>query len=205
MSSIIKKAKEYVTDYLSKNLSSDYNFNCINHTFEVARNAEEIGKGSLLKNRELDIVMLAAWFHDVGYSKCGEGHEQISIDIAEDFLIANNYSNEDIEQVKKCIEATKLSHIPKSLVEEILADSDLLHIGKEDYLEKSNLLRQELKKNQNMECDDEEWIEKNIDFMSEHDFYTEYAKKNYGPQRIKNIENLKNQLNNLNEKERHHE
>ena len=194
MSTIIEKAKEYVTEYLSNNLSTDYNFHCINHTFDVVKNTEEIGRGSFLADKELDIVILAAWFHDVGYSKCRKGHEKVSIDIAEEFLMVNNYSNEDIEQVKKCIEATKLSHIPNSLLEEILSDSDILHIGKQDYLEKSNLLRQELKKNQNLDCSDDEWIKNNIGFMSEHNFHTEYAKANYGFQRIKNIEDLTSQL-----------
>lgn len=197
MSQIVNKAKEYVTEYLSNNLSTDYKFHCINHSFEVAKNAYEIGIGSHLENKELDIVLLAAWFHDVGYSKCRKGHEKLSINIAVEFLTKNNFPNKDIQQVKKCIEATKLSHKPISLLEEILSDSDILHIGKKDYLEKSNLLRQELKKNQDLDCSDNEWIKRNIEFMSAHNFYTEYARTNYGPQRLRNIENLKNKLNNF--------
>lgn len=197
MSNIIERAKEYVTKYLTNNLSTDYNYHCINHTFEVVKNAEELGRGLFLSEKEFDIVVLAAWFHDVGYSKGGNGHEKISIDIAEEFLIANNFLIEDIEQVKKCIDATELSHVPNSFLEEILSDSDILHIGKDDYLEKSELLRQELKKNQNRNYSDEEWIKLNIKFLTEHNFYTKYAKTNYGHKRIQNIKKLKNQLNKL--------
>jgi len=197
LSNIIEKAKEYVTEYLTNNLSTDYNYHCINHTFEVVKNTEELGRGSFLSEKEFDIVVLAAWFHDVGYSKGGNEHEKISIDIAEKFLIANNFLIEDIEQVKKCIDATELTSIPNSLLEEILSDSDILHIGKKDYLEKSELLRQEFKKNQNKNYSDDEWIKENIKFLTEHNFYTKYAKNNYGPQRMKNIEKLKNQLNKL--------
>lgn len=197
MSDIIERAKEYVTEYLSNYLSTDYNYHCINHTLDVVKNTEEIGRGSFLSEKEFDIVILAAWFHDVGYSKGGNGHEKISIDIAEKFLIANIFLIEDIEHVKKCIEATILSHVPNSLLEEILSDADILHIGKEDYLEKAELLRKELKQNQNKNYSDDEWIKNNIEFLTKHNFYTKYAKTNYGLQRIKNIEKLKNQLNKL--------
>ncbi len=201
MNSILDKAKQYVTDYLTNNLSENYDYHCVNHTIDVVKNAEEIGVGSHLSDKELEIVLLAAWFHDFGYTKACDGHEKVSIDIAEKFLIANNYSNEDIEEVKKCIKATELCHKPVSLLEEILSDSDILHIGKKDFSKKADLLRQELKKNQNINFSDDEWIKKNIKFLSEHKFYTDYAKNNYDYQRIKNIEKLKNQLNNLIAKE----
>ncbi|MCH8325083.1 MAG: HD domain-containing protein [Bacteroidetes bacterium] len=194
MSNIIDKAKKYVTEYLSNYLSTDYNYHCINHTLDVVKNTEEISRALLLSEKEFDIAILAAWFHDVGYSKGINGHEKVSIDIAENFLIANNFLIEDIEQVKKCIEATKLSHVPNSLLEGILSDADILHIGNDDCLEKSELLRKELKQNQNKNYSDDEWIKNNIEFLTKHNFYTKYAKTNYGLQRIKNIEKLKNQF-----------
>ena len=66
LSNIIEKVKKYVTEYLSNYLSTDYNYNCINHTLDVVKNTEEISSALLLSEKEFDIAILADWFHNLG-------------------------------------------------------------------------------------------------------------------------------------------
>src|SRR5215217_284774 len=83
---IISKAEEYATSYLNDNLSSNLLFHNKEHTFEVATAAKEIGMHSDLTEQQLAIVIVAAWFHDCGYTVVYIGHEDESKKMAERFL-----------------------------------------------------------------------------------------------------------------------
>ena len=103
------------------------------------------------------------------------------------FLESQNYSDEKIIKINQCILATKMPHEPKNLLDEILCDADIHHIGKKKFFVKSNLLKLEIEKRQNKKIDDLEWINKNIEFLSTHNFYTRYAKLNFRERKNKNL------------------
>src|SRR5688572_25924083 len=88
---IIKKAEDFVSNYLREKLSPKLIYHNYAHTLDVVNNSRKIGKKSGLKDEELEIVTLAAWFHDVGYSDIYKGHEERSKEIASRFLQENSY------------------------------------------------------------------------------------------------------------------
>ena len=59
------------------------------------------------------VLMLAAWFHDTGYSS-GQamGHENVSIEMATKFLNEHRVSQQVINKVIGCINATRLPQNP---------------------------------------------------------------------------------------------
>ena len=63
--------------------------------------------------------------------------------IAHNFLHSIGYPSSKIEQVKQCIVATQMPQNPSSLVEELLCDADLHHLGKPDFQKYTELLRLE--------------------------------------------------------------
>ncbi len=175
---IVESASDYVYELLKDKLPGIYVYHNFKHTSDVADAIKKISSKSDLSDEDTEIVMLAGWFHDTGFISRNENHEDASIEIARKFLSENNYPAEKIEKVIKCIDATRYPQNPQNLLEEIICDADLFHLGTKDYDDKSDLLRVEWEKTVNKEYSQLEWIKLNIDFLLGHKFYTRYAKKN---------------------------
>jgi predicted metal-dependent HD superfamily phosphohydrolase len=59
-----------------------------------------------LSDKKVELLHIAAWFHDTGYDKGSEGHENRSCQYMEAFLKEHNVPEEDIQTVAACIRAT---------------------------------------------------------------------------------------------------
>lgn len=188
---ILTKVERYVSNLFNKKLPAENVYHSLEHTKSVVKVAKQISEFEKLTNLKKEIVEISAWFHDVGYLETSDGHEEISAKYAKDFLEEESYPSNNIEKIIQCILVTKLSYLPENLLEEILCDADIHYIGRKIFFEKSNLLRLEIEKKQNKKIDDLEWLNKNIEFLSSHIFFTNYAKVNFGKQKRKNFIKLK--------------
>ncbi len=197
MNEIINKAEIFVRDLLEKSLPEDRTFHDINHTLEVVEAATEIAENSGFGEEDREIIILAAWFHDTGYTQICKGHEKISAKYAAEFLKQNNYPAQKIEMVLSCIDATIITRTPINNLCKVLCDADLIHIGKKGYYKKSLKLKKEFECEQNKIFTELEWVKSNIDFLQSHFFYTDYAKKTYEEQRQKNLSKMKRKLRGL--------
>ncbi len=130
---IIKKTEDFVTNLFAEKLSPALIYHNLSHTANVAESAKKIGKKCELSSEDLEIVTIAAWFHDTGYTESYNNHEEAGKLIASAFLDANNYDPDKKEKVLSCIDATKMPQSPKSAAEQVLCDADLSHLGKEDF------------------------------------------------------------------------
>lgn len=196
-SPIIKKAEAFVLSLLETEYSENYYYHNSDHTKEVVETCELIGKESGLSDDELEIVLLAAWFHDVGYIKKIDGHEKISAEYAEQFLKKESYPQNKIDQITNCIYATKVPQRPNNIFEEILCDSDLAHIGKTTFDERNNLFRAEFEFHNERPLTETEWLKSTIDFLNSHRFFTKYAMENFESVKKKNISSLHRKYNSL--------
>lgn len=192
--SILQKVEEHVTYLLSKNTPVNNVYHSIDHTREVVDAAKNIGSASNLTDEELEIVILSAWFHDLGYLDKIDGHEEVSARYAEEFLAEENYNAENIKKIKSCIMATKLPQSPKNILEEVLCDADLSHLGKFTFTKRNNLFREEFEFHFGRELSEYEWLKKTTDFLSHHKFFTEYANNHLEPQKQKNLNKLQKKL-----------
>ena len=86
MTDIVTKSEKFANDYFSQNIDSNYTFHSLAHTKRTVKNALLIGEANSLSATELEIVIIAAWFHDCGISEIFEGHEDKSMEIAKHFL-----------------------------------------------------------------------------------------------------------------------
>lgn len=186
-SELTKKAADYVYELLKKELPHNFVYHNYNHTLDVVRAAKEIGKKTGLSDDEMETVLLAAWFHDTGYVKAYDGHEEESAEIAEQFLKRNNAADGKLEDVRNCILATKYPPSPKNRLEEVVCDADLEHIATDDYTDKSDLLRAEWEKVQGKTFNDLDWMRQEIDFLSRHRFFTKYARKQLEEAKISHL------------------
>ncbi|WP_411028968.1 Pycsar system effector family protein [Spongiimicrobium sp. 3-5] len=191
MSDIIEKTKSYVTELLSKQLDSKYLYHNLKHTQRVVKSTKELLNSFDLDQKEREILLLATWLHDTGYTKGWENHEEGSCAIAEEFLETQGYPAEMQQRVSDLILATKRHYEPKTISEEIIRDADASHFGQKSYLETSDFLREELAQLGIATYTTKEWCDANIAmFKKEHRYYTEYAKENWQETKDKNLKKL---------------
>ncbi|WP_420317447.1 HD domain-containing protein [Ekhidna sp.] len=193
-SKVVSKVKDYVIKVLSKQLPDHMTYHSINHTIDVVDSAEEIAGTQNLKQEEIEIILIAAWFHDIGYAEGCENHEINSAKSAENFLQSLNYPTEKIELVVGCIMATQMPQNPSNIMEKVLCDADLMHLADENYFHKADLLHQEIQKTKLCEISENEWFQMNEEFLEKHCFFTEYARKNYELAVKENLKKVRDRL-----------
>lgn len=126
MKDIVKLTQEYVLRECKKK-SNKFGMNAYNHHFKsVVMYAEQLAEK---RNADKEIVLLAAWLHDIASIK-GEykEHHIQGQKYAEEFLKKHNYPTERIEKIKHCIYAHRASKdIPRETVEaECVSDADAM-------------------------------------------------------------------------------
>ena len=191
MSEIIAKTEKFVTDLLSKELDPKYLYHNLRHTQRVVKSSKELLNSQEVSEEEKEILLLATWLHDTGYTKGSENHEENSCVIAREFLGQLGYESERISKVESCILATKRHHEPINLREKIIRDADASHLAQKSYLETTELLREELSLLGIAEYSAKDWREENLKmFRSEHRYYSDYAKENWQAGKDKNLRRL---------------
>ena len=192
--SYLQKVEEYVFSILTERTPASNVYHSLDHTKDVVASCLEIGAKENLTPDELELIQIAAWFHDIGYVEKAEGHEQISAMYASNFLTENNYPSENIDLVIGCILATKVPQKPKNKLEKILCDSDLNHLGRKLFFERNDKYKIEIQNNQHRILSEYEWITKTIDFVTRHRFVTDYAINNFSEQKKENLRLLQVRL-----------
>jgi predicted metal-dependent HD superfamily phosphohydrolase len=194
MSDLLNKASEFASKTIIEKLPKGMVYHNLEHTLEVVEAANEIGKHSGLSESDMEILLLAAWFHDIGIPNSYNNHEEKSAAIAKDFLEKNNYPADKISKVTDLILITKMPQNPKNLIEEVICDADISHIGKKGFNTRSQLLRAEWEALKNKKISNLEWLKNNIEFVAGNRFHTKYARENYEDQRSKNLAKLQKKM-----------
>ncbi|RRQ50645.1 HD domain-containing protein [Maribacter algicola] len=191
MDSIIAKTEAFVTDKLGSGIDGKYLYHNLRHTERVVKSAKELMEGEELHGKDREKLMVAAWFHDVGYLKSNEDHESHSCQMARDFLTSESCDEAFIDEVCVLILATKMNYEPKNHLEEIMRDADSSHFAKKSFIQTSELLREELKRLGLRNSSVEDWRDENIHLLRvKHRFYTDFAKEYWQSEKDKNIRRL---------------
>lgn len=188
MDHLVEKAERYVSDLFNEQLSSSFLYHNLTHTKRVIKSTEEICENSQIGVKERKILLLAVWFHDTGYTKTYKGHEEESAAIAREFLNQHQADKELVAEVERLILATRLSHEPEDILEEIIKDADTSHLGKDYYQQASELLRQELQMLEIKDFSPKKWREASLELLTDqHEFYTQHARDHWQQQKEMNI------------------
>jgi len=182
-SQFIDLTKSFVEKLFEEKLPKDLSFHNLEHTIEVAEAAEEIGIGEGLSDNELELVILAAWLHDIGYTEQYIGHEEESQAMADEFLQSIQYPEEKISIIKNCIMATKYRHESGNMLEAVVIDADRISMGKPTFHSRGSLLRKEWALYLDKEYSDNQWSDIQLQYLSETHFNTKYVKENYDQQK----------------------
>ena len=195
MNDLIAKAELYVLHFLNEKLDNKYVYHNISHTQRVVNKSKEICENSNISDNDKESIIIAAWFHDTGFVKGAENHEEESVIIATNWLNEQKASDDKITAVSKIIRSTKMNVEPETIEEQIICDADFAHLASKKFFSYVSLLRKEWELTGYKTVSDEEWIKENISFFThQQKFYTDYALKNWTNDKAKNLSKLiKNQ------------
>ncbi len=188
---LIQEVEQFVERKLTEDLTPGHMYHNWPHTVSVRQACSNLASQSGLDAREMEILDLAALFHDIGFIQTYQGHEAVSREIAGSFLQARDYPVEKLEKVLSCIDATRPSLEPANLLEEIIKDADLSNLGNPGYLASLDNLRQEWEQLCKETYSDQEWYRLNFKFLKDHRYYTEAARITFGEQLEINQKTLK--------------
>jgi predicted metal-dependent HD superfamily phosphohydrolase len=192
---LLKKVSAHVQALFRQKKPDWVRFHNFEHAKAVAKACKEIGTASHLSSEDLEVVTLAAWFHDVGYLDGAEGHEEKSVEMATSFLRNNRYPEKKIARVAGCIRATRLPQKPNNLLEQVLCDADIAHLASKSFPELTELIRAEIEHRIGRRFGEVEWLILNLSFVSGHRYHTVYARASFAEQHAINVSALSRQLN----------
>ena len=79
---------------------------------------------------------------------------------------------------------------PQTILEQIIADADLSHLGGASYWDRCGRVRQEFALTRATVMSDQEWIDFELGFMLSHEYHTEAARELYGERKSKHVKQL---------------
>ena len=189
---IQEQVKHYVRSFFDSHADEGLLYHNRTHTEKVVEAAIAIGQHYQLDEKDFFIVNVAAWFHDLGYYKGGStGHEEKGAEMAESFLTGTGVDVAVIEAVRDCILATRLPQKPTNLLEEIVCDADLFHLGSDEFAERNKLLRKEIEALHHKKISKDQWRKDSIRFLESHHYHTDYCQLLLNEQQQANLDKLK--------------
>lgn len=190
-SKIISEVEKYAKRILKNDIPEKFVYHDDYHTERVVGASKMIGKESGLSDEDIELLTIAAWFHDTGYKEGCANHEATSCEIAKSFLESQSFPAEKIAIVEGCIKATKMPQSPNNLMEQVICDADLHHLACNDYQEMSEKMHKEVEIMKESKIDQEAWNEMNYNFFKDHEYFTPYAKAYLEPKKNENLKAIK--------------
>lgn len=191
---ILEKASEYVRAYYKEHGMPSLIYHNLQHTEDVVSAATRIANHYQLDDGDFFIVVISAWFHDLGYMVDIMAHEEKGAGIAAEFLKKHGAGDADIQLVHGCIMATKMPQSPSTLLEEIVCDADVFHLGTDDFAKKDKLMHSEVFELYHKDLNKQEWRRKTIHFLESHHYFTEYCKVLLNDTKNNHLEELKEKV-----------
>ena len=186
-SDIITATEDFVRHIFEQKIPSDiYTYHNWVHTTQVRDEVLLLARQAGVTNGDLEVLNLAALFHDSGFSETYNGHEDVSKRIAKEFLSQQNYPADRIEQILRFIEVTKIDVKPENKLEALMKDADTSSLGKAHFQIYSNSLRKELNTVQNADLSKKDWAKTNLRFLDDHDYYSSAGKERYADKKAEN-------------------
>ncbi|TGE17770.1 Pycsar system effector family protein [Hymenobacter elongatus] len=199
---ILKKAKAHITTLFEEKLPKTLVYHSFKHTAATAKEAKALGEASSLSTEDLEALVLAAWFHDAGYTEVYDGHEYRSMALAEQWLQAQGYPADRIEVITETIKATHRDETAKTDLQQLLVDADMSTMGREEFFANGELLRAEWETVLGKSYGSVEWAESQLNFLMSSKYLTDAAKDRYKEQFKENIKDQRKLLKKTEKKQK---
>lgn len=185
-----EKLKGRILHRLRANLPKPLLYHCAEHTERVLIAAEYIAIQEKISGHSLLLLKIAVLYHDIGFLKTYEDHEDESIAIAMSELPGYKFSEVDIETICGMIQATRIPQQINNQLEAVIADADLEYLGTPDFEPISQNLFLEIKHKQ-PDLTIEAWDRIQIGFLEKHHYFTDFGKAHLEPAKQVHLQALK--------------
>lgn len=190
---------------LFTDLSPRLTFHTPQHTLDVLHDVLLLGIKAGLAPKELELLAIAAAYHDLGYLDQDFQNEPIGAAHAREAMQRAGYGAEAIHEVELMILSTQLHpspagnylmQSPRSALAKYLCDADLATLGKRNFFKRSLDFYQELsgvRVTNPMELRNESGrasLAATIKIMHFHTYHTPEATELYGSQKAQNLREL---------------
>ena len=185
------QVKQYALAFFISEKNDQLIYHDLAHTEGVVKAAVQISNHYQLNDHDFFVVYAAVWFHDIGYFSGGSsGHEKKGAEQAAAFLAEQGVDEQTIDQVKGCIGATTVPQNPTTLLEQIVCDADMFHLGTDEFSERNKLMRKECEVYKHIAISKEEWRRGSIQLLQEHEYHTDYCKLLLNAKKQENLNKL---------------
>ncbi len=187
---LLSEIEQVVTAMFAQYTPAYLVYHNINHTRAVVARTLEIANHYQLAEEDRIVLMAAAWFHDTGQLfATPERHEEQSVIVANIFFHDLASVPADLlTAIGHCILATRMPQRPYTLIEAILCDADLYHLGTDEFMSIDNLVKEEFRLRGISVA---HWDQGTINLMHEHHFHTTYCKEKLTSGKKRNLLLLK--------------
>ncbi|MFM9944581.1 MAG: HD domain-containing protein [Bacteroidia bacterium] len=168
----LEEARINAINILKESLPRYLTYHSLEHTLDVYEETKRIAKSEKLNsNDELNILLTAAIYHDIGFVASELNHEQQSSIICMSNLPKFGYTDSEIDRICEVIMATKIPQTPNSHLAEILCDADLDYLGRNDFDEISEALFEEFSFRKII-TNRQVWDNIQVNFFNSHHYFT---------------------------------
>lgn len=193
-SALVKDAQTYITDLFAKELPAKLTYHSLHHTEVVVKECRALAPAAGLNDNDTEALLLAAWFHDIGYLDVYDGHEFRSMERAGAWLTERGVAPERVQLIQNTIKATHRDEKPETELQQLLVDADMSNLAREDFRSSAELLRTEWELVLGKTYSNPEWAELQLDFMLSHKYHSDAGKERYKKDFKANLDEQRDQL-----------
>jgi predicted metal-dependent HD superfamily phosphohydrolase len=195
---------QYIRELFRDELPAGIKYHNADHTLHPTKGvvavANRIALSENISEHDRELLIAAAYFHDTGYIREYDKNEPIAARMAGRILKLIGYKPNDIKEVQNMILATDLARKPQSLVEKILCDADLDHLGRDDFFKRDGKLRKGRGARGIDVSDEAKWYRGTLALITNHKYYTASQNKLREEKKHQNIKLLEKKLNKIEKK-----
>ena len=182
-------AIQHILGRLKGELPNHYYYHGRHHTIDVLGAVERIAEHEGVTDSELNLLKVAAAYHDCGFLFGHVEHEERGCEIARETLPKFGFNEESVKSVERMIMATKIPQSPLDRLSEILCDADLDYLGRDDFEPIATSLFKELEK-LDIVSDIKTWNRIQLGFLSKHTYRTAYGQQLREPAKQKHLQEI---------------
>lgn len=172
-----------------KELSPLLTYHSFQHTMDVLNAAMSIASAEKISENEKRLLRISVLLHDAGFIYVYKDHEEKGCEMAKESLPRFGFTTSQIAEICGMIMATKTPQHPKTKLEQIIADSDLDYLGRDDVNDIAAKLFDELIAYGYIN-NEKDWNKLQVDFLQNHHYHTNYSKTNRQPKKERYLAEL---------------
>lgn len=178
---------------LKSGLSPSLRYHTYAHTDDVLHEALLFATTDSRTERELELLAIAAAWHDAGFLEALRENEEVGAHMASEAMRSNgSYSEQEIDLVSQMIRDTQVKFTergpcqsPSTELSRYLLDGDVSNLGRKDFFEKANLVLEEV-----AVLRVEDFYQGLVTFMDAHSWHSPAAIKLRTEGKVQNVAEL---------------